>query len=388
VRGDLGVIVHQHGAGFEALGDLPGAGDVAAPDRRAQPVLGSVRLGDRVLDIGERDDREHRAELLLVDQSHAGTDTSHDRRREVVPRPVVRGAAGDGLAAVVERVLHQLADPLILRPGRHRRESGSRPHLGRLGDGRELGDQVIVNRRVHQHPLDSRAGLAAEHERGAEQQRGHLLDIDIAEDDGSVVTAELGDHPLHRLPGRCRYPLAGRHASSEGDKPDAGVGHQRGADGVVAREHVEHAWRHDVLPQLPEPQGGQRGKGRRLGDHGIAEEEGGEDLLRDDEPGCVPRRDRRHHAHWRTLQRDRLLVVVLDDVGRDRRGGDVPPIPDGRHQLRTRAWNPLFQGGELVKLGEASLDRIAHGVDHGPPRVHVRGPGWLFADRGADSAVE
>jgi hypothetical protein len=116
--------------------------------------------------------------------------------------------------------------------------------------------------------------------------------------------------------------------------------------------------------------------------------EGGEDLLRQDQPGRVPRRDRRHHADRRALERDRLLVVVLDDVDRDWGGGDVPAVPDRRHQLGPRSGDALFQGGELVKLGVVGLDRIAHRVDHGPPRGHVGRPGRLRADGGADRPVK
>ena len=80
---------------------------------------------DHVLGVGVLDHRQHRAELLLVDQPRAFLDVAHDGRLDEIARPVQRVAAGDDLAVlpgVLEETLHLLVLHLVLQ----------RPELGAL----------------------------------------------------------------------------------------------------------------------------------------------------------------------------------------------------------------------------------------------------------------
>src|SRR5215472_11331919 len=56
--------VDEHGSGLEPPRELGGSGDVAAPNRAAEPVHRVVGAHDRVVDIAIGRDRHGRTELL------------------------------------------------------------------------------------------------------------------------------------------------------------------------------------------------------------------------------------------------------------------------------------------------------------------------------------
>ena len=139
-----------------------------------------------------------------AERDHRAPGRTALRRRSARPdrrRSIVAGrsswaagglAAGDGLAAVLERVFDQHLHALVLRAG------GERAHrLGLLT--REVGELVdhrVVDRLVHVDALGRRTDLADTTERGAVDPRRHLLHVDVAEHDGGVVPTELEEQVL------------------------------------------------------------------------------------------------------------------------------------------------------------------------------------------------
>lgn len=86
-------------ATLEAAGKFLSESRVGRPHRPRQPALGSVGLGDRLLDVREGDDRQDRAKLLFVDNSHArlhASEPSKDEtgsggtKRHPITRPLAR----------------------------------------------------------------------------------------------------------------------------------------------------------------------------------------------------------------------------------------------------------------------------------------------------------
>src|SRR5690606_17069077 len=99
---------------------------------------------------------------------------------------------GDGL-------LDESLDEFVLRL----RRRGSHRRLGvpwragtvRLSDRLELGEQRLRDGLVDVEALDRRADLSGQGEGTAVDARGDLLDVDVGEDHGRVVAAELELEP-------------------------------------------------------------------------------------------------------------------------------------------------------------------------------------------------
>ena len=84
-------------AGAHALGDVEGLGDVGGVDRAAEAVGRVVGDAHRLVDVVERQDRQHRAEDLLAGDAHVVAHVGEDRRlQEVAARQVRRAAAAGG----------------------------------------------------------------------------------------------------------------------------------------------------------------------------------------------------------------------------------------------------------------------------------------------------
>src|SRR5262249_62189837 len=101
---DVSVLVHPAGPRLELADHPRPALHVSAPDGSAEPVVGTVRLLEGVVQLGVPDDWQRRAELLLVDQPHTGADVGDQGGRIEVARALEPRAPGLDRAAVLLRV--------------------------------------------------------------------------------------------------------------------------------------------------------------------------------------------------------------------------------------------------------------------------------------------
>ncbi|MCY1526860.1 hypothetical protein D9M68_619040 [compost metagenome] len=102
---------------------------------------------------------------------------------------------------------------------------------------------------------------------------------------------------LHALGGAADDGLAGTHRAGEGHHAHQRVRYQRAADGRAASEDdIDHARRQQLIDELGQAQGGQRGLFGGLEDHGVAGGERRAELPGRHHQGVVPGRDGGDHA--------------------------------------------------------------------------------------------
>ena len=77
-------VVDAHGADAHGAGYLVGGIDVAAPDGPGQSINGVVGNAHRLVGGVEGDDRQHRAENLLLRHSHGVVHAGEDAGLEIV----------------------------------------------------------------------------------------------------------------------------------------------------------------------------------------------------------------------------------------------------------------------------------------------------------------
>src|SRR5262245_31771745 len=99
--------VHADGAGLDAGREPVAAGGIARPHGRVEAVLGVVREPDGVLLVLERNDRDDRAEDLLLRDRHPALDLGEHRRRVEGPVTVAELAAEHDLGALVATLLDE-----------------------------------------------------------------------------------------------------------------------------------------------------------------------------------------------------------------------------------------------------------------------------------------
>ena len=121
------------------------------------------------------------------------------------------------------------------------------------------------------------------------------------------------------------------------------------------------------MEQADALRGDQRGFLRRLGEHGVARDQGGGDLSDEDREREVPRADARHHAQRRgrgTQRHARLLGIIAQEVDR------LAHLCDGIGQRLARLAHDQRQ-----QLRHAALHRVGSTVeDRGALSGRQRGP--------------
>ena len=258
-----------------------------------------MAIGILVVVVG--DDRQHRAEDLLLGDGHRVVDVGEDGRLHVVAGVETLGLAepaGHDTGALVDALLDVALDavPLGLRDERTHVHAllGRRLDLHRLGGGRGDGNALLVAGAGEEHAGVGGAGLAVV-EVGGEHAAadGGGVVLDVVEDDVGRLAAELEGNPLDGAGGHLGHPLAGSGRTGERDHVDVGVGGDALADlGTGAHDHVEHAGRQaDVVDDLGQDVGVERCDLGRLQHDGAAGGEGATDLAHDLVERVVPRRD-------------------------------------------------------------------------------------------------
>src|SRR5690242_13772105 len=215
-----------------------------------------------------------------------------------------------------------------------------------VGPGRQLGDEAVVQRILHDQPRAGRAHLPGVQERRGQRVVHHRVEVGAVEHDVGVLAAELERHPPHPARRRGHDLLAGSQAAGEGDQVHALVRDQRLPHrAALAEQQVQHAGRQVRL--LEEPGQGHRGQRGQLAglDHGgVARGQRGRELPGDLQQGIVPRRDQRADA-------DRLVGDPAGHVG--------PPGID--HPSRVGAGHPgvvAEHRGGVVHVGPGLVQRL------------------------------
>ncbi len=185
-EGEVGVDPGR--AALQPAGDVGGPIGVGAPHRAGQPEVGGVGPLDHVVHVPVGDDRQRRAELLLVDDPGPVGDVGEDGRLEEVAGAVHGVAAGGGGGPVGHGVGHQLLDPLVLGGVVDRAELGvglgAVAHLDGRGLRGQALDHLVVERLGHVDALDGRAHLAVVVEGAGEDGLADHGGIGVVEHDG------------------------------------------------------------------------------------------------------------------------------------------------------------------------------------------------------------
>ena len=179
---------------------------VVRPDRRAEPVGRVVGARDGVVEVGEAEHRQHRAEHLLAHQprarrparrSTAGS-RKHPFSEDPVPPPIsssppeatplsICSSSSSRAAARVDRAHPQL-----------RLLGLDRPVAGLVAPDPldQLGDERVVDRVVDEHALAAQAGLAGVPVAADDHRLDGGVDVGVGADDHRIRAAELERQPL------------------------------------------------------------------------------------------------------------------------------------------------------------------------------------------------
>src|SRR5262249_38217031 len=162
MRRHVEVLVDPHRAGFDTACHVVGACWIRRPYRCAETVGGCVSPANHILAPGVFDHRQHRPELLFVDQVGAFLDVAHYGRFDEVAGTIHCRASGNHiavLAGVFEEGFHLFVLHLVLQ----------RPKLGALlgavidhsvlGDRHQLVAEPVIYGFMHIEALDRKADL-------------------------------------------------------------------------------------------------------------------------------------------------------------------------------------------------------------------------------------
>ena len=203
--------------------------------------------------------------------------------------------------------------------------------------------------------LDRAADLAVVLEGAPEDLGRDCLRVDVRQQDGGIVAAELERDPLQILRRGAGDLLARGDGAGEGDLARHRVARHPRAELVAAGDNVDDTGRDDVAQDLAEQDRVERREGRRLDHHRVAGEQRRRDLPDRENQREVPRSDRRDHAERLAADLHPTGLVVLHDLYRNLQTGGVLKPDRGAHDL--------FAGlGERFALLSGEQRRDALGV--------------------------
>lgn len=284
--------VDEDGAGLEALGDLLGVGDVLAPDTGTKTGVGVVGALDDLLLIGPGLGGDDGAEGLLGDDAAVVGGVVDDGRLD--EEALLGGGSflADGeLVALLAGILEELLDLLVLHLVLDGAEEGAGvgvADLNGLGEVDHLGEELGIDALVDVDALGGNADLAGVLEGTHDDLRSGLLDVDVGKDDGGIVAAELKGAALQGLGASSHDLLTSGNGTSERDLGDARVGSEHRAELVVTTDSLENTGLEDRLSELDGLEGGVRGEGTGLDDHGVTSKQGRNDLAHGEDEREVP----------------------------------------------------------------------------------------------------
>ena len=189
------------------------------------------------------------------------------------------------------------------------------------------------------------AALSGRAEAAPQAAVDRQLEVGVVEDDDRVLAAHLEVDLLERRRGGLVHEPAGRRRSGERDDPDGGMGDERrpGA-GAIAGHEVDDAGRQAGVGQrLHEVDGRERRLLGRLQHHGVAADQGREDLPGRHGDREVPGGDQAAHARPAGGSTSRTCCAARTVSSGRRGGGPRPPsagpcrwLPARRRPFRRR----------------------------------------------------
>ena len=196
-----------------------------------------------------------------------------------------------------------------------------------------LVEDVVVHRRVDEHPGRVAAALALMADVRPRRSGRHGVEVGIGEHDVGRLAAEFEEQALHGVSGAAHDARADDVGTGERHHVDQRMRRELLAGGRVAGDNVDHA-RREVrsLEHLGERERLERRVRRGLQHDGVAHRERGPELPEVEVQREVERRDRGDHAHG--LLEDRARAGAPDRRQRfdvlERRGalGPVGEVGD------------------------------------------------------------
>jgi len=258
--------VDEDGPSFEPACHLAGLLDILTPHTGTETSLGIVGTGNDLFQVRPRLRGHNGAKRLLGnDAGVVGRVINNGRLDEEALSGSDVGLANCELVALLLAVCKEGLDLLVL----HGVLDGAKQvvaviwvaHLDRLGEGNHLSEEVLVDGLVDVDTLGSDADLARVLE-GTHYDFGcHFLDIDVRENDGSVVSAQLECHALERLCGGFHHLLSCCNRSRERNLGDVGVLAHELSELVVSAYGLNETSREDLLHEFDNLEAGVGGEG-------------------------------------------------------------------------------------------------------------------------------
>ena len=360
-----------------------GAGDPVRPAAgehgRAQAVGVGVGQGDGVVGVAGPDHRQDRAEGLLphdqgvsrhVDQHHRVDIGRVDRVRAADQRP---GAAGEGVVQVP-------LDDLELPGQGHGPEVGpgaaARADAGGALD--QLGQEPVVDRVDHVHPLDGQAGLAGVGHPAPDRLLGSGVQVGVGVDHHGVLAAQLQHQRGEPLGAGGHHLAAGGRRPGEGDLVHAGQA-QGMAGGPVPGDHLEHRLvAHGLGEGVGQQAAHRRGQLARLEHHRVPGGQGVGDRPERGEHRVVPGADDPDHPEG--------LVLDRGGVVGQHQGAAGPARPEHPGRVAGRPVEVLDDHQDLDEGVGGGLAVLA--VDKGDQLVGPADQQRLVGQQGPPAAVE
>lgn len=317
--------VDKDRTGLQPARNLRRLVDVRAPHARAQPGVRVVGARNDFLEVRPGLCRDDGAKGLFLDDAGGVGRVVDDGRRDEVAFPAgqVRGADGEGVAlggAVSEEAFDALVLHLVLHGAEQVVAVVGVADFDRLGEGDHLRYELLVDALVDVDALGGDADLARVLE-GAHDDLGcDLLDVDVRQDDGGVVAAELERDALQCLGRRLHDLLARGDGTGEGDLGNVRVLAHLCAELVVAADDLDHAGREDFLGELNKLERRVRCEWRRLDDDAVSCHDSRGDLAHRQNQREVPGADGAADTEGRVLGVDSLLIVLELLAGNVERG--------------------------------------------------------------------
>lgn len=156
-----------------------------------------------------------------------------------------------------------------------------------LGELDHSGESLLIDVLVDVDTLSGNTDLSRVLESAHDELRSDSLDVNIGENDGGVVAAELESDTLECLGAGSHDLLAGGNRSSEGDLGNTRVSSEHWTEGVITANGLNNTRWEDILGNLDDLECGVRGERAGLDDDGVTSQDSWEDLSEGQNDGKV-----------------------------------------------------------------------------------------------------
>ena len=322
LRCRLLVRVDEDGSGFQPPGDLACLLDVLAPHAGTETGICVVGASNDFLEVGPWLCGHNGAEGLLLNDAGVVWRVVDDSGLDEVALCCGNvGLAHSELVALGLAVFEEALDTVVL----HLVLDGTKKVVAIVGvadldvlcEVDHLLNELLVDGLVNIDALCGNADLARVLESAHNNLRGDLLDVDVRENDGGIVTAELKGDALQSLRGCLHDLLSCGDGTSERDLRNVGVLAHLSTKLVVTANNLDDTRREDLLSQLDKLQGSVGCEWRGLDDNAVSSHDRRCDLADRQDQREVPWADGCAYTERRVFCVDCLLVILK------RLGGNV-----------------------------------------------------------------